>query len=145
MIISEQYSLKDYAKPIHKMSEEQAVELAGKAEDLLNKAGDGHIYKTNVRISERQSRVYVDVRKDNNLEVTIEPTMMGDKVDTPELMANALLREIASREKSLGFIRGDFDGSVFENKFQPQGLEETYHPTLVDPGAVEEEEEDRSC
>ena len=71
--------------------------------------------------------------------------MMGDKVDTPELMANALLREIASREKSLGFIRGDFDGSVFENKFQPH-VEETYNPTVYAADeTVEETEEDRAC
>ncbi len=143
MIISEQYSLKDYAKPTHKYELDQVKEWAKEAEELMN--ADGNSYKTDVRISQRQTHIYVDVTKNNDLNTTIEPTMMGEKISSAKELAEALYREIASREKSLGYIRGEVDGSVFENKFQPH-VEESYNPTIASSDEhAEEVEEDRAC
>ena len=143
MIISEQYSLKDYAKPLHKMTEEGLKELAAEAKVILNDRNDGMSYDIDVRSSLRGGHIYADIKTDTGKEATIEPPMMGKEIKTAEDLADALLTELASRERSLAFVRGDIDGTVFENKWKPAGVEEKYNPYL-EP-SYPEEEEDRSC
>ncbi len=145
MVISEQYDLKDYTKPLHEVDEDQMRRWAAKAEELLNAEGSGN-YKLDVRVSQRGTHIYVDAKKNNFSDVTIEPAMMGKEIKSCEDVVNAIKEEFISRERSQAYVRGEITGEVFADKYRPEGLEEEYHPTInPDDYAEEGIEEDRAC
>ncbi len=137
------FESKDYARPLHEMKEEQVLAWAKEAEAQLNKEkGEKEPpYELSVRSTRLKIHIYVDI-KQGNRESTITPTMMGEEITSAEELKAALLRELASRERSQDYIDGKIGGEVFEG-YQPEGLEENEYPAFL--GGVEEKEEDRAC
>ena len=129
MIISQEHDLSEMAKPLHNLTAEQIRAMAKDAGEILGT-------DLPVRVSERGTRVCVDYKKDGR-EVTLFPAEMGEAITNGRELADALVKEWNSRERSRAYVRGEIDGSEFEGKHQP--------PQMEDIEGVEEHEEDRAC
>lgn len=129
------YELEDYAKTLHDIPLEKVKAMAEEAAEILNA-------DVSVRTSPLGMHIYVDMVLDGK-EYTIAPNDMGELITNGQEMANALMKEYNSLERSRAYVRGEIDGTVFENKYKPQGIEEEYNPAMFEKEEPEEEE-DRS-
>lgn len=128
MTTSKEFELKDFAKPLHDYTDETLQQWAKEAAEILNAKQDGCTYKTSFCTSERGSRafIYVQQKEENGAihEASIVPGEMGKEFAGGEDIAEALQTELANRERSRAYVRGEVDRKEFEDKYAPEEISE---------------------
>lgn len=147
MIITDSIDKDAYAKTMHGYPLEEMKQWAKEAQENLNASGTDS-YAVSVSQSERKTRMFVEATRTSadgkGFAVSIVPAETGKAVENAKDLADMILAEFASRDRSRGYVKGEVDGSVFEGKYiPPEAMDVTMFELKANE--MEEEEEDRAC